>query len=431
VKIKKILRLIFILLSVSCVFLLVTKYGYYYEKKNYAKIILIVVLFLFISLGACSLRLTKFSFVSLIYIVLSLYTLNFLFLMVDLYKDKNKFKNTFINKDKIDNRSLIEFVNNENYNENKILPYIVPREYLGKNNYEEIPLTPLSNTYFAKCNEYGVWKTFKTDKFGFNNIKFKKTFNVLLMGDSFAEGDCVDDRFEISNYFTDNYMLPTYNIGVAGNGPLLSLAQAHEVKKYVNFDTIVWLIYDNDFYDLKLELKSKYLTNYLNEDFIDNRYFERLNKFEIFQTKFINDNIKNYKTGFSFKENFFELKSLISIMNKILNRNNQYAHDNFLNKEFKKIFNKLEYIYPDKNIYIVYLPETSCFSHRKKDCYEKFNILQNMSEKIKFLNFYEYLNSIEENYKNFYALGKKKSHYSPKGYKYLSKFIFENITSDL
>ena len=37
-----------------------------------------------------------------------------------------------------------------------------------------MPLTPMPNTEYVSCNEYGEWKKIKTDRLGFNNEVFKK-----------------------------------------------------------------------------------------------------------------------------------------------------------------------------------------------------------------------------------------------------------------
>ena len=67
-----------------------------------------------------------------------------------------------------DKRKLIEVVKDERLKGNNIYPYVVPREFLKKNK-DEIPLTPMSNTKYISCNEFGIWKKIKTDKFGLNN----------------------------------------------------------------------------------------------------------------------------------------------------------------------------------------------------------------------------------------------------------------------
>ena len=125
-----------------------------------------------------------------------------------------------------------------------------------------------------------------------------------------------------STLLNQNYDLKTYNIGISGNGPLLSLALAHEIKPLIDFHTIICLIFDNDFYDINLEIQSSFLKNYLIKNFDNNEYFKNINEAYKFQKKYIEDNLESLKKGFSFKESFFELKAVISRINKLIHGNN-------------------------------------------------------------------------------------------------------------
>ena len=77
----------------------------------------------------------------------------------------------------------IEVVKDERSKGNIIYPYVVPREFL-KFNKKEIPLTPISNSNYVACNEFGIWKKIKTDKYGFNN-KWQMQFYVKMYYDHF------------------------------------------------------------------------------------------------------------------------------------------------------------------------------------------------------------------------------------------------------
>ena len=83
------------------------------------------------------------------------------------------------------------------------------------------------------------------------------------------------------------------------------------------------------------------------------------------------------------------------------------------------------YIFPEKRIYVVYLPETTCFTYRSLECSKRFEELIRTSNNLSFLNFYEYLKNNNDEYKKMYALGQDRAHFSPLGYNKLVKFIFE------
>ena len=77
---------------------------------------------------------------------------------------------------------------------------MVPREFLKKDR-DQIHLSPLANTIYVSCNEFGEWKKIKTDKLGFNNKTFINSFDILLI---------LQNVF-LSSLFKKNYNLKTYN----------------------------------------------------------------------------------------------------------------------------------------------------------------------------------------------------------------------------
>ena len=425
---NNILRILIIFLFLFISFILLTKFNEYFEQKDFAKLVIIVVIFINF-LGAFFIKsYEKKGLIFFTYFILILYSVNSLIVYFD-YKNTSK-KNMEIELKKLnknfDKRKIIEVVKDERLKGNNVYPYVVPREFLKKGR-KEIPLTPIPNTEYISCNEFGTWKKIKTDKFGFNNKIFLKKFDILLMGDSFAEGSCVNQEYEPANLFEKKYNFKTYNIGISGNGPLISLALAHEINKVLEFNYIVWFIFDNDFYDLSLEIKSNYLKEYLNKDFLNNQYFKKIVKTNIFQKQYINNNLENFKRGYPLKENLLELKPLISRINKLLNSRANEDLVEYNKDYFEKIFDKINYLYPKKKIFIVYLPEATCFKHRSNECLNRFNELKTYSDKVIFLNFYDFLKKNVDNYKDMYALGQDRAHFSPSGYEYLVEFVYDSI----
>ena len=411
--------------------IVIKKFNKYYSQNDIAKILILFILLLNFLLGFLIRKFTKISFVFFGYFVLTLYSVNSLILIFNIQNTPQKKIEKLLKKENktFDKRSLIEVVKDERSKGLDIYPHVVPREFLKKNK-KKIPLTPMSNTLFVSCNEFGEWKKFKTDKLGLNNEKFINKFDILLMGDSFAEGSCVNQSDEPANLLNQKYNLKTYNIGISGNGPLLSLALAHEIKPLTDFHSIVWFIYDNDFYDLNLEIQSKFLISFLKEDYENSRYFLNIDEANKFQKKYINNNLESLDRGFSFKESFFELKAIISRINMLIYQKN--PKDNFVSQKelFKSMFEKLIYIYPKKDIYVVYLPETTCFTRRSSQCSKRFEELRDTSNNLNFLNFYEHLKNNNDEFKKMYALGQDRAHFSPLGYNRLIKFIFNEIQKD-
>ena len=68
-----------------------------------------------------------------------------------------------------------------------------------KKNEDILFLSGVTNSQYIQCNEFGQWKKITTDNFGFNNSSIKSKYKILLIGDSFAHGVCVEN-FPIHNY---------------------------------------------------------------------------------------------------------------------------------------------------------------------------------------------------------------------------------------
>ena len=371
---------IFIILSA----ILFIKFNKYYNQNNFAKIILLFILTCNFLIGSFYLNIFKKNIIFTFYFFLILYSINSLLVIFDLINlPENQIKN--INKSmgkSFDHRNLIEVVSDERKKGNNIFPYVVPREFISKKISNKIILTPIPNQNYVSCNEYGFWKKIKTDRMGFNNKIVLSSFDILLVGDSFAEGSCVNQNNEPANLFKNKYNIKTYNIGISGNGPLINLALLHELNNKFNFKKIVWFFYDNDFYDLKVEYQNIQLKEYLSKNFKKNNYFLKLEDTNISQKKYIEENLKSFKKRYSIKENLFELKPLLYRLNKILNFKKNQENNYLIEKKLLiQIFKKAQSLYDNKEIYLVYIPETSCFKSRKIDCEKRAMILKNLVKK--------------------------------------------------
>lgn len=417
---------IFIILST----ILFIKFNKYYNQNNFAKIILLFILTCNFLIGSFYLNIFKKNIIFTFYFFLILYSINSLLVIFDLINlPENQIKKINKNMGKsFDHRNLIEVVSDERKKGNNIFPYVVPREFISKNISNEIILTPIANQNYVSCNEYGFWKKIKTDKMGFNNKIALSNFDILLVGDSFAEGSCVHQNNEPANLFKNKYNIETYNIGVSGNGPLINLALLHELNNKFNFKKIVWFFYDNDFYDLKVEYQNIQLKEYLSKNFKKNNYFLKIKDTNKYQKKYIEENLKSFKKRYSIKENLFELKPLLHRLNRILNFKKNQENNYLIEKKLLiQIFEKVETLYDNKEIYLVYIPETSCFKSRKIDCEKRAMILKNLVKKKNFINFYETMKNSSQEYKKYYALGIDNFHLSNYGYQYLVDTIHKKM----
>lgn len=87
-----------------------------------------------------------------------------------------------------------------------------------------IPLAGISNAFTIHCNESGYWSNYKSDQNGFNNLRHIQSdrFDVLLLGDSFIHGACVN--YENTIVGNLNQKIKAYSLGYDGFGPLRNYA---------------------------------------------------------------------------------------------------------------------------------------------------------------------------------------------------------------
>jgi len=420
------LSITFAILSLALSLILFNTAKKYLDLGQYIKLSIIIIFLVFFIINIfLKKNLQKKSFYLFVYVVLILYSLNTVLGVYSIYLDNQK-KNYIKNKsDEFDGRDIFQFIEDNRAERKIILPYLTPREFLIKNENFML-VSAASNKNYAQCNEAGNWKIIKTDDFGFNNNLIIDKYDILLAGDSFADGTCVAKNNEIANKLIANDF-STYTVGFAGNGPLLSLASIIEIAKYFEFRNLVWFIYRNDFLDLKWELSDKRLNKYFNPEFKGYDLFDNNGNIDNKYINFINSQSKK-NISFELKESFLELKFL----EKYFSLLNTSTESNKIDvKDFDKIFKSLvdRNITNNNQILIVYLPGYSCFTNEKKVCKNEFNKIKSSSEgqQIKSINFMNYIDKNNLPFKAFFSLEMRGNHYSNYGYDVLSNFVIKNL----
>ena len=130
------------------------------------------------------------------------------------------------------------------------------------------PLGAIANKTTVYCNESGEWVIFESDEHGFNNPKglYKKNdVDIMLIGDSFAEGACVRPNESIAALLRASG-LNVISLGKGGNGSLLEFASLREYAEPHRPKVVLWVHYANDISDLKYKgMESPLLMNYITE----------------------------------------------------------------------------------------------------------------------------------------------------------------------
>ena len=137
-----------------------------------------------------------------------------------------------------------------------------------------LPLASVPDATIVSCNETGRWMIFESDRHGFHNadeVWRHRPVDLVLVGDSFVQGDCVDSADNIAAHLGRGWRV--INLGVAGFGPLEQLATVKEYAPLVSPRLVLWFYYEgNDLVkDLPVEKRAPLLRNYVyRENFRQN-----------------------------------------------------------------------------------------------------------------------------------------------------------------
>lgn len=359
-------------------------------------------------------------------IVFSLY----LFEASLIFKDKFTFKEK-IYKNKtgkeFDKRTLFQIYSDLNEIENFVIP-IRPNTYL-KNSRQLFPLSGLSDSKTILCNENGYYAIYKSDRFGFNNNDQEwnnKKFEYVLIGDSFAQGECVNRENNIASVLKKLTNKSVINLGYGGNGPLINYAT---LKEYItpNIKNILWIYYEgNDLSDLEKELKNSILRKYLYEKDFNQNLKEKQKNVNILNNELLINAINN-KTNMSF--NFFEFLKLNLTRSTIYafipsKYNPQYN----LIPEFKKILVMADKLAKSNKseFHFIYLPSYKRYKFNKNFAYKNVKeIVLNLD--INFIDIHSEVFKKTDDPLSYFPFGLN-GHYTIEGYKKVAEIIYENIS---
>ena len=287
-------------------------------------------------------------------------------------------------------------------------------------------LNSLSGKSFSKticCNENGYYMIIDSDRYGFNNPDYewtKKTQDILMAGDSFLYGECVNRPNDIASVIRKKTKRNVISLGLPGNGPIRELASIKEysTEKVKN---IVWMYFEgNDLQDLAHELKNKTLKKYLiNKDFSQNLKTKQKIIDEMVDKKI---NISS-ETTFEFKK-FLKLNAL---RREIYNY--QIKKENNL-EDFKIVITELSAVAKLKNanLFFVYLPSYDRY-YRKSYSNKNYNEVKKiiLDENIYFIDGTKKIYEKENDPLDMFPFKLPGVHYTKETYEQISDLIIENI----
>ena len=299
-----------------------------------------------------------------------------------------------------------------------------------------LPLSGISNIKTIHCTESDYTSIYLSDRYGFNNPDEEwNNFEVeyLLIGDSFAHGACVNRPNDIASVIRSLSKKNVLNLGYSGIGPLMQYAILREYFPSVS-KNIIWLYFEgNDMEDLKNELSSKLLNNYLNDkNFSQNLKFKQ-NLIDKFLLNVFENEIKKIQE-IIIHENFvvrFIKLSKVRILLKSLFYKERQISQNF--DDLKKILDLVKNFASEKNakLYFVYLPEINRYNQKNHiyDASRKVPIKKIVDElNITLIDIDEEIFMKEINPLNLFP-SMKYFHYNIEGYNKIAIKIYEKTNS--
>ncbi|MEQ9502285.1 MAG: GDSL-type esterase/lipase family protein [Deltaproteobacteria bacterium] len=127
-----------------------------------------------------------------------------------------------------------------------------------------LPLIGISTATTVLCNEVGEFAIFTADEHGHRNPVIPERADVVLVGDSFMQGQCVGPGKDIAGLLRARGFT-VYNLGSSGNGPVLNLAALLEYGLAKKPKVVLWGYAGNDPGDLRHELLNPRLRQYLED----------------------------------------------------------------------------------------------------------------------------------------------------------------------
>lgn len=443
-KINSIINIILFLLIIhTLLFIFILIKNFNYSLLNLLLLFLFsLIIFFYIYLIFIKKTFKLNAIVSIIAIYFSIYLFEFYIDTVGTtFKNKKQLDINF------DTRSKIEVIKDFQKN-NKI---IYPGTYFFDlyedsyfSNLKIYPFAGISNSKTISCNELGYWPVITRDRFGFSN-KFdfyEQEIDYLLIGDSFAEGWCVNEKDNLQNILIRNNK-KTISLGISGSGPLLQLAILQEYKLLIKPKKIIMMYYEgNDLKNLYDEINNKILLKYFNDINYQQGLSNKQNTIDLFIKKFIKNKYiyreNNSSDDLTYSNTLYRIIKLSNIRllinlvssNDIKSKNSK-NNITIINK-YDKILNKIKIISNQLNseLYFIYIPDWTRVKQGKlndNNLNYKKNIIDLVNKKdIKIIDFTDKLKKIKDPLSVFPF--KKHGHFNKEGYLILNEYIKEITT---
>lgn len=299
------------------------------------------------------------------------------------------------------------------------------------------PLGGIANSTTLLLNESGFFPIIETDEHGFNNPKglYKKNLDFLIIGDSYAEGDGVKNEENVASIIREkDYQI--ISLGQNGNGPLLEYASLREYGKYLKPKIVLWMYFVNDLGDLKIELESSLLRNYLNDENFTQNLINRQSEIDHALKKYLNNkmsnkNTKNNKKNFSVPDEILQFKNTLSFLN-IIPKVFIESRGNVPKKKFEEILIKSKQLIEswEGKMYLIYLPSYFAYASDNENRFYKYILQTAEKNNIPLIDIHTEVFLKQNDPLELFAL-KMNSHYNKYGYSLVAETILKKIKGEM
>jgi hypothetical protein len=351
---------------------------------------------------------------------------------------------TNLNKLNFDTRSRAEIFYDLKKKNHDVVLSVYPYVFLKDQNQSIFPLSGISNKETIFCNENGYYAIYNSDRYGFNNpdkIWDNQKIDYLIVGDSFAQGMCVNEPDNFSGNLKRITKKNIINLGMSGNGPIREFATIKEYMAIKKPKIVLWFYFEgNDLTDIDDEVKNNILSKYfLNNTFtqdlrnkqniidkkLSKKMFEKLN--EDYETRQVINN--------SYFLRFLKLYTLRNYLESLVSiKKDKNPKQEDVNKLKKILISAKKFIEDEHGakLYFIYLPTYIRYSNSIKNNNDNLFLYGEVKKIVKELN----INFIDVNKDvigvskqplSFFPFGMS-GHYSVYGYKIISEFIAKNIS---
>ena len=224
------------------------------------------------------------------------------------------------------------------------------------------------------------------------------------------------------------------SLGQNGNGPLIEYASLREYGKYLKPKIVLWLYFVNDLGDLKIELNSSILKNYLSDENFTQNLINRQEELDLIIKNYLNKKTVSRKKeienlNHKIPDEIIKLKNIQSLVN-IIPEIYIESRGDVPKKEFEKILSNSKKLTENwgGKMYLVYLPSYFAFASKNENRFHSY-ILKTASENnIPTIDMYNVFLK-NPNPLELFSL-QMNSHYNPIGYNLVSENILERLEKE-